>query len=206
MEGTKTHCIDEHINRVNSLCRLCSERTSRQVKDKYIPLKLCSIYAKDISQVYGIDVSKDEAGKHSIHFCVRCYRKLMKKVKKTRPDSASENLNKSFVWCHFDETLGINQCLACSHFERQCKGGRPHKPVKRKLDVERQDITGNGDSHSDISFGDSLTCTSTPANILKTTHMQTVSPVSKHTVHTASSPFKFKTSLRPLHQMDVWIL
>ena len=64
--------LSEHIQRVNSRCRLCGARTKRLVKNKNIRIKLCAHYASDIYVFHNVNVLEDQEGKHSKTMCVKC--------------------------------------------------------------------------------------------------------------------------------------
>ena len=64
------------MQKLNSLCRLCGERTQRVKKDKHQFGKRCSNYSDALSNLFAFDVSLDDAEKHSQHMCQICYWKV----------------------------------------------------------------------------------------------------------------------------------
>ena len=139
------HLLTEHLKRVNNLCRLCGERVKRKEKDSYKNIKLCANYVHELSLYRNINFAEDEDGKHPKGMCSRCYTKLMdcKRLKYESMNNGScqhaarQRESSSAQWTHFDSSMLLHQCSSCSHYENQCKGGRPRKSlvgaVKRKV-------------------------------------------------------------------------
>ena len=159
MESVVVHSLSEHLQRVNSLCRLCGARTKRRMKDKNIAMKSCAQYASAIYVFHNVNVLEDQEGKHSTTMCVKCYTRLMRLKRSSQPstgteDNASKHSQKSeHIWCEFDPSVFLDQCVVCSHFELQSKGGRPNKitpgAAKRKFDA----VNGLPDVVSEVGCG-----------------------------------------------------
>ena len=201
MESVISHTCDEHINRVNLMCRLCCQRVKRAEKDKDKNLRLCSQYCVDIFDVYGIKTEQDIEGKHPKTICQKCYAKLMRLKREKK--SVEKNVQPDFinsVWCAFDSELDLEQCRSCRLFEQQKTAGRPKKRI---ISQTHTSDTSQG-SHSflsiDSSFSDIIT--STPAKSRKTCALQTSphlirSPHINTSTDTASSPIQLRP--RPSH-------
>ena len=54
--------------------------------------------------------------------------RLCKSDTKAASDHAAVNTEKAkHVWAKFNPEVSATQCIACSHFDTQCKGGQPKK-------------------------------------------------------------------------------
>ena len=84
----------------------------------------------------------------------KCYQRLMackratnsaKTDTKTASDNAAADIEKAkSVWAKFNPKVSATQCTACSHFDTQCKGGRPKKlkvgaPKRSTMSGSRRD-------------------------------------------------------------------
>ena len=154
------------------MCRICGERVRRQIKDKLTPLKLCATYVKELNIYHGLDTTHDKEDEHPKGMCTKCYQRLMackrasnsaKTDTKTASDHAAADIEKAKrVWAKFNPEVSATQCTACSHFDTQCKGGRPKKlkvgAPKRSTSGSRRDSVADTeldgcDSVTDLDFG-----------------------------------------------------
>ena len=62
MESATQNSYIVRCEKVNSLCRVCSERVKRQVKIKLMSMKLCSNYAKELSVYHAVNIGGDKDG------------------------------------------------------------------------------------------------------------------------------------------------
>ena len=156
-----------------------------------------------------------------MHACKRASSSA-KSDTKTASDHAAADIEKAKrVWTKFNPEVSATQCTACSHFDTQCKGGRPKKlkvgAPKRSPSGSRRDSVADTEldgcgSVTDLDFGSvgdkKLDCgsvagpsTSTPIKKQRTadTLMQTSPimtdkmPPSKGLLKSvATSPFPFQ--------------
>ena len=148
------HSYSVHCEKVNCMCRTCGERVRRQIKDKLKPLKLCATYVKELNIYHGLDTTRDKEDEHPKGMCTKCYQRLVsckrasnsaKSDTKTASDHVAVNIEKAkHVWAKFNPEVSATQCAACSHFDTQCKGGRPKKlqvgaPKRSTMSGSRRD-------------------------------------------------------------------
>ena len=165
------HSYSVHCEKVNCMCRICGERVRRQIKDKLTTLKLCATYVKELNIHHGLDTARDKEDEHSKGLCTKCYQRLTackrasssaKSDTKTASDHAAADIEKAKrVWVKFNPEVSATQCTACSHFDTQCKGGRPKKlkvgAPKRSAAGSRSDSVADTEldysSVTDLDFG-----------------------------------------------------
>ena len=181
-----------HCEKVNSLCRICAERVKRQIKDKLTPLKLCATYEKELYSYHGLDTAQDEEDKHPKGMCTKCYQRLASCKRagystnsnsKTASDRAAADIERAnnIIWTMFDQAAYVGQCTACSHFDTQCKGGRPKKcnvrapGPKLRLTMSDSSCDSVADTELDCS-GVAGPSTSTPMKKRRTADTRT-SPI-----------------------------
>ena len=133
MAGT-VHTQELHMQRLNSICRVCGDRSKRKYEKK--KGSLCANYAEEIETYYGLAVSEDSRLKFSQTMCRKCYQRLnrMKKSvnKETLEHSQADKERSKDIWCEYDPSSDIHSCYVCRHFEQQMKGGYSGKCFRVK--------------------------------------------------------------------------
>ena len=98
------HSYSVHCEKVNCMCRICSERVRRQIKGKLMPLKLCATYIKELNIYHGLDTTHDKQDEHPKGMCTKYYQRLVsckrasncaKSDTKTASDHAAVNTEQS---------------------------------------------------------------------------------------------------------------
>ena len=124
MAGT-VHTQELHMQRLNSICRVCGDRSKRKYEKK--KGSLCANYAEEIETYYGLAASEDSRLKFSQTMCRKCYQRLkrMKKSvnKETLEHSQADKECSKDIWCEYDPSSDVSTCSVCRHFEQQMKGG-----------------------------------------------------------------------------------
>ena len=133
-----------HCERLNSLCRICGERSKRRSGLK--PFKLCRNYVSELARYYGLHISDETNGtSYSSTFCSRRYIRLVKLNNSTHPSegvlkSANDQIEyANRVWTPLDSTVEVADYSVCCKFARQSKGGRPVKPGRGPKTPHAQD-------------------------------------------------------------------
>ena len=74
------HSYENHIKKLNQLCRVCGKRTIRREKkagkksrESVIKYKK---HAKKIMMLFRVNIEKDIRGQHSENLCHKCFKKL----------------------------------------------------------------------------------------------------------------------------------
>ena len=111
-----------HYERLNSLCRICGERSKRS-RDS-MPAKQCKNYGQELARCYGLHISDETNGTlYSSTFCLKCYVRLAKLRNSAQPSegilkTAKYQIeNAKSVWTPFDSTVEVADCVVCSKFE-----------------------------------------------------------------------------------------
>ena len=147
-----------HCERLNSLCRICGERSKRcDLK----PVKLCRNYVSELARYYDLHISAETNGTlYSSTFCSKCYVRLVKLNNSTH---SSEGVLKSAkdqieyanrVWTRVDSTAEVANCSVHCKFARQLKGDRPFKPGRgpKRPHVQGQSVCNCGSEVADSSI------------------------------------------------------
>lgn len=210
---THIHTEETHKLKLNSLCRICGERSKKFRCDKK-PLSV-NPFAEYLKLSHELDISTDKELQHSKTICRNCYMRLSK-LKKNNSSSAKSTADddickSSPVWTQFDANLSTMECGVCSHYDSHAKAGRPKKqkaPLSTgESDFHKKRILDQSAQSDDFDFAVPGPSTSTP----KRSHRYTLSsfqsdereentsqsPVTKAYVDCATSPFRSK-SLRLL--------
>ena len=127
------HTLENHIQYLNRLCRICGERSFRnQTRNKYTKERhiLCKPYKQKILTYFRINIDKDVAGTHSNTMCNKCVKRIYNLNKTStlaRRDAAIAcALRGDQLWTPFSEKLSVHQCPSCSHCLAQ------NNPVARR--------------------------------------------------------------------------
>ena len=132
------HTKEDHSSNVNLLCRICLKR-AKTVHEARRPSKshLCIDYKFSIYSVYGIDIEKDEAGKHSSQMCKKCKRKMEVRFSRNYIQKESEKIevlkNEQF-WITFKDT---DKCTLCEYVKDLPKQSRAEAAKKKKRSTVR---------------------------------------------------------------------
>ena len=99
-----------HCERLNSLCRICGERSKRGSDLKLV--KLCRNFVSEVARYYGLHISDETNGTlYSTTFCSKCYIRLVKLNNSNHPSerilrSAKDQIDyANRVWTPFDSTV-----------------------------------------------------------------------------------------------------
>ena len=171
---TSDHTKDLHLQRLNSLCRVCGQRSQKRKNARKI---LCKLYVSELKTFHDIDISHDDPSEQSETLCKKCYMRLVYLKAPTNVSShtlkvAKDAIEKSSsIWMAFNPLISRTDCTVCCHFQSQMKGGRPTKPKKGRRGQSHTEHCNNdvSDVVTDIS-ADSLSeavpgpSTSTPKN------------------------------------------
>ena len=111
--------MDVHKVGLNKLCRLCGNQA--QAARQKRPAKLCATYAKDISDVYGVDINHDSAETHPRKLCSLCYYQIIN-TKRNRDSDSYVVIDITHI-----ESMWVphsHQCIVCKHIAELSKGSR----------------------------------------------------------------------------------
>ena len=135
------HSLNVHLNCVNKLCRVCSNRVEKFERGA-CRAKSCTVYAAKLFSVFAIDTSCDIKGVHSEYFCSKCYYTLVNAYRQPgevkdyiRPEEKREYNSINQCWKPWMETVSVSECCTCSKFTIQGRGGRPPKRKKQARTV-----------------------------------------------------------------------
>ena len=128
------HSEAVHTEKLNSLCRICGERSKKTRECRNA--KLCRNYVAEITIYFGIDIADDaaESTTYSSTFCTKCYSRAIRLKSAETPSeisiqSARKCIQRSkHIWTKFDPSIGVDACSVCCTFEKQKKAGRPLNP------------------------------------------------------------------------------
>ena len=127
------HTQTGHLEALANLCRLCGKRAQSVKEKKKNVSHDASKLRVLIFEVFGVDVSGDQAELHPTLCCTQCYRMVLN-VKRRGQSSAQAkyiddvstiNVN---AWCKYDEHVKSSECSVCSRHSLQASGGRPTNP------------------------------------------------------------------------------
>ena len=225
---TSDHTEDLHLQRLNSLCRVCGQRSLKRNDARKI---LCKLYVSELKTFHDIDILHDDPSEKSETLCKKCYMRLVYLKVPTNVSShtlkvAKDAIEKSnSIWMAFNPLISRTDCTVCCHFQSQMKGGRPNKPKKGRIRQSHAEHCNNdvpdvvtdtsADSLSEVVSGPS---TSTPKKaccrpaaqeselqmppeLFQTDQLRTPPAKTKHLVDCASSPVFAKSPrlrLRPV--------
>ena len=147
------HMQSVHTEGISLMCRVCGNKNKAKNKKKYVPTS--QQFAAELKIFFDLDISQDVEGKHSKILCYCCYNRLglMRKM------SASEQLEdykkvvgadlekSARLWCHFDDSLSMDQCPTCEHLAKWAKGG--YHPSKVKLAAKRRAVKKHNEPEAD---------------------------------------------------------
>ena len=126
------HSKAVHDKCVLKLCRVCGDGEKvRSEKRNWV--YLCQKFSEEISIIFDLNISLDEAGKHPSRLCNQCYKKINSRRKQGgKPQncfiSSEEKVNIALLdskWCELASTSSVSSCFSCNIFFDQTKGGRP---------------------------------------------------------------------------------
>ena len=143
------HLYEDHLNRLNKLCRVCGERSQKDTSKRKQKVSrsvnnafLCERHKKDILLFCRIDIDKDIEGAHSTTMCHKCYMRILHFKTRgvvtvapiKRMEASIDSCNN--LWSGFDKNASIDECLTCSQFLEQSKGLLGRKKTKSKTKVK----------------------------------------------------------------------
>ena len=197
------HSLSEHQYRLNTLCRLCGERTKRGKDVRTKLVVLCTEFSSVLLENNIIDTSSDVDNTLSKQICTKCYT-LMKtarlhRVSQTQAKSLSARVEfTSTIWTTFDSSISLEACNSCSHFDKTSKGGRPQKPKRGNPNLKKRQVPQEIDG---MVFSPAL-C-STPMQKRKTADSTTSPIVPVLTNDTQTSPISFLGTTPSTSTVDV---
>ena len=124
------HSEAHHLDCINSMCRLCGNKTKRNVKELGRKVTQCVEFEVDISNYFSITLGHDIEGVHSPFLCLLCTTKLrnLRRGQKTQVTihHLSEDIDLcKHIWIPYEQTMSLQDCSTCSHYQTLSKGGRP---------------------------------------------------------------------------------
>ena len=126
------HTLEDHVNKLNNLCRICGDRTVINSTTKKTGPRAKRQYracdsSKQILFVFRINVLNDSRDKHSENICRKCFEKMK------RCDSVSEDTIEQYsktveqsahLWVNYNPESTQFDCLSCNHFNQQSCFGK----------------------------------------------------------------------------------
>ena len=71
---TSDHTEDLHLQRLNSLCHVCGQRSLKRNDARKI---LCKLYVSELKTFHDIDILHDDPSEKSETLCKKCYMRLV---------------------------------------------------------------------------------------------------------------------------------
>ena len=120
------HSFEDHLNRLNKLCRVCGERSKRNATKRKQNAKsgayLCENNKRDILLFCRINIDKDSEGIHSTTMCHKCYMYIANlKSRGVATDAPIKRMEACIhscidLWSGFNKYATVDECAPCSQF------------------------------------------------------------------------------------------
>lgn len=112
--------MDQHVECLKNLCRICGTRFSRNTKNPY----QCVIYAQQLQLAFGLKINDDSNEIHPKSFCASCFACMRRHEQSLRSGSSYLSTLSPKQWLpHNDDN--------CVTHNIKAKGGRPSKKGKQ---------------------------------------------------------------------------
>ena len=211
------HSEEIHVERLNSICRICAKKSKASSKEaKAVD---CVRFAPLIKEFYSIDIQNDNQLQHSTVMCSSCKKRLerCKRGQQQNLDLQKDITFSESIWSKYDSGKQLSECTVCLHAEKLSLGGRPRgrKNAKKQLNSLFGEMSSSNAPTLDLSTSSSISSqslmfedntdsqsfvgqpsTSTPDKTNKETDLsQTQSPI--------RSTFEMSTSYTPVKTAEV---
>ena len=146
-ESIGSHSLDEHLENVKSLCRLCTSNAQTREQIRKNSTILASKWSEKIKTIFDIDIKNDSKTKHGDKICSGCDQ-FIRNIKKNNDTVSEKHLQKVKIiqqtnisfWQDYSAAFGMESCNVCSHKKNLSKGGR-HKKMKRGAGTSYEHLT-----------------------------------------------------------------